>query len=120
MLFVFAVVQTTLSERGVQILVLMPDVKHLKHQQGFAENHVGATILCNEHGFPHGHVERTAEIFAVNAVAVGMCLRGEHLNNCTAGDNAFGIQPTRLCKAGVQAGVHVTCYTKVPSTFMYE
>ena len=84
------------------------------------ENHEGATIVCHEHGFPHGYVEKTAEIFTVNAIAVGMCLRGEHLNNCTAGDNAFGWQPTRLCKAGMRAGVHVTCYTKVPSTFMYE
>ena len=89
--------------------VLIPTNKHL---QGFADNDEGATTVCREYGFPYGFARRTADIFRVNAIAVGKCLRHEQLNNCTAGHNFFGMKPTRVCLAGMRAGVHVTCYTK--------
>jgi len=80
----------------------------------------GANTICNAHGFGTGTLHQTRAVMSVDAIQVGSCKAGERLNQCTGGDNRFGLAPvTELgaggssppsCHAGMPIGVMIKCY----------
>ena len=77
----------------------------------FWDGDVGATKFCQLLGFARGRRKYVRNALSEDAMPVGKCNRGEMLNSCSAGGNAYGNLHYRnaWCKKGKRIGVQVIC-----------
>ncbi len=80
---------------------------------GFGDNDEGASALCRLAGYNYGgHVIRTNEMRAKDAMPIGRCDPGEDIESCSAGGNAYGDFASQFggaCTAGKLVGVEIVC-----------
>ena len=84
----------------------------------FWNNDNGATAFCEKLGFTSGTSSGPIGVYSQDAVEVGICHRGDNLNECDSG-GARGKLSDR-CKARERVKLAITCSNNTSKCFLRD